>query len=56
MIATLLIAGLFGLEVKNSPRWQEADEWLRACMRGVGCTGDVDVATVATRCMCPQRG
>lgn len=36
---------------KASPRWSQADEVLRSCMRGLGCSR-VEGATVGMRCGC----
>lgn len=74
MIATLLIASLFGFEaepvcfssevqalccpsacaVRNSPKWTEADDVLRACAKGIGCKS-VDSWSVSMRCNCPPK-
>jgi hypothetical protein len=41
---------------KASPRWPEANDVLRGCMRGLGCRTGVDSATVGMRCNCPSSG
>ena len=39
--------------VKDSPKWTEANDVLRGCMRGIGCRDDDSRgATVAMRCEC----
>ncbi len=37
--------------VKNSPKWTEANDVLRACAKGIGCKS-VDSWTVGMRCDC----
>ncbi len=41
---------------KNSPKWSQADDILRSCMRGLGCKSGIDSATVGMRCDCPSKG
>ena len=42
--------------VKNSPKWEQANEVLRGCMRGLGCSdGESRGATVAMRLRLPRR-
>jgi hypothetical protein len=41
--------------VKNSPKWDEADTVLRACMRGIGCSdSESKSATVFMQCTCTK--
>ena len=41
--------------VKKSPKWDQADSVLRACMRGIGCSeSDSKGATVFMQCNCPK--
>ena len=38
---------------KASPKWTQADQVLRACMKGIGCSdSDSKGATVFMRCEC----
>jgi hypothetical protein len=42
---------------KASSKWQQADEVLRGCMKGLGCSdGSTKSATVFMRCDCPTKG
>jgi hypothetical protein len=39
--------------VKDSPKWSTANDVLRACMRGIGCSdSDSKNATVFMKCDC----
>ena len=41
--------------VKDSPKWTDANEVLRACMRGIGCSeGDSKGASVFMKCNCKR--
>jgi hypothetical protein len=41
---------------KNSPKWTQADQVLRGCMKGIGCSdGESKNATVGMRCTCPSK-
>jgi hypothetical protein len=41
--------------VKSSPKWSEADQVLRSCMRGLGCNdSESKGASVAMKCSCPR--
>ena len=43
--------------VKKGPKWYQADEVLRGCMKGLGCSvGDTKGATVGMRCQCSKGG
>lgn len=38
---------------KNSPKWTQANDVLRSCMKGIGCSdSDSKNATVGLRCEC----
>ncbi len=42
--------------VKNSPKWERANDVLRACMRGIGCSdSESKGATVGLRCDCKAK-
>jgi hypothetical protein len=42
-----------GCAARSGRKWSRADEVLRACMRGIGCSpGEVSGATVFIRCDC----
>ncbi len=39
--------------VKNSPKWERANDVLRGCMKGIGCSdGESKGATVGMKCNC----
>lgn len=45
-----------GCAAKNGPQWPKADEILRGCMRGLGCSeSEVRGASVFMRCDCPKK-
>lgn len=40
---------------KGSPKWPQANDVLRACMKGIGCTdSESKGATVGMRCECKK--
>ena len=41
---------------KNSPKWTQADQVLRGCMKGIGCSdGESKGATVGMKCNCASK-
>ena len=41
---------------KNSPKWTQADQLLRGCMKGIGCSdGESKGATVGMKCTCASK-
>lgn len=41
--------------VKNSPKWEQTNEVLRECMKGIGSSdGESKDATVSMRCKCEK--
>jgi len=41
---------------KNSPKWPQANDVLRACMKGIGCgDGESKNATVGMKCNCASK-
>jgi len=46
---------LAGCAAKRGSNWPKADEILRGCMRGLGCSeSEVKGATVFMKCDCPK--
>jgi len=44
-----------GCAAKNGTQWSKADQILRACMKGLGCSdSDSKSATVFMKCDCPK--
>ena len=42
--------------VKSSPKWDQADQILRGCMRGIGCSdSESKGATVGMKCSCKSK-
>jgi hypothetical protein len=45
-----------GCAAKNGTMWSKADDILRGCMRGLGCSeSEVKGASVFMKCDCPKR-
>ena len=41
---------------KSSPKWSQANDVLRACMKGIGCgDGESKNATVGMKCNCASK-